>query len=307
MIHIPCARILKLRNVFLLSVEMAFLAGCATGVDRAVFVTKTSVSILDVDSTPPGVSIAYDRVEGFIGPAFESGGAPPAIAIIRSDGTVFAPKMRQLYATGNAARVVAGVDTNPNEDKLVGCPKLMLFGTSTNIGLKVGIDATTGGFSIPNNFVFGYRRKEFSMLPLGTTKDAGTQNDIHTYPSVLASIDNTVDTKNDSTDKSSSGGMTTVQYFATGVAATKLATTHRWAFITEGESVFGKIQWDDLASSSIKYAADHGTTAELLEVANSDFDKLDAAKLKKATGLEKKNYSREMHVAIRKKLEWKND
>lgn len=302
MIHIPCARILKLRIIFLLCPQLALLAGCATGVDRAVFVTKTSVSILDVDSTPPGVSIAYDRVEGFIGPAFESGGAPPAIAIIKSDGTVFEPKMRQLYATGNAARVVAGVDPKPNEDKLVGTPKLMLFGTNTNIGLKVGIDATTGGFSIPNNFVFGFRRKEFSMLPLGTTKTAGTQDDIHTYPSVLASIDNTVDTKVDSTGKSPSGGMTTVQYFATGAAATALANTYRGVFIAETESVFGKINWDDLASSSIKYAADHSTMAELKEVANSDFDKLDSEKVKKATGLEKKNYSREMHTAIRKKL-----
>ena len=37
------------------------LGGCAT--KDAVFVTKTSFSILDVDSTPAGISVAHDRVE----------------------------------------------------------------------------------------------------------------------------------------------------------------------------------------------------------------------------------------------------
>jgi len=70
--------------------------GCATGADRAVFVTKTSVSILDIDSTPPGLSIAYDRVEGFIGPAYQSGGAPPVVGIMKSDG-----KLVSTFVYGN--------------------------------------------------------------------------------------------------------------------------------------------------------------------------------------------------------------
>lgn len=194
---------------------MTLFAGCAN-TDRAVFVTKTSLSILDVDSTPPGVSIAYDRVEGFIGPAYKSGGVPPVVGFMKSDGKIINPHIRQVYATGNAARVVTGVTTDTTEDSLSGPDKqLMLYGTSTTIGLKFSIDASPTGYGIPNNFVFGYRRKEFSMLPLGLKDDGKTG----TYPSVLATIDNQLDTN------SKSGKLTTVQYFATGQAATALAGT----------------------------------------------------------------------------------
>ena len=56
------------------------LAGCATGPDRVVFVTKTSLSVLDYDTAPPGVGIAYDRVEGYFGPSYASGAVPPVIS-----------------------------------------------------------------------------------------------------------------------------------------------------------------------------------------------------------------------------------
>lgn len=213
------------------------LGGCAAGVDRAVFVTKTSLSVLDVDSTPPSVNVAYNRTEGFIGPSYEEGGAPPAIAVIKSDGSVLNPEVKQLYATGNAALAASG-DDNVTAAPLVGQKKLMTFGTDTTVGLKVGIDPTVNGNFIPNNFLFGYRRKEFSLLPLGE-RDVpdGDGNPIKQgiYPTVLASIDTTGAT--DSRDI----GLKNAQYFATGQAAINVAKSKpiQDAFLLEAEDAFG--------------------------------------------------------------------
>lgn len=46
---------------------------CSVTKDNAICVTKTSFSLLDVDTTPGGVSVAYDRVEGYAGPHFVCG------------------------------------------------------------------------------------------------------------------------------------------------------------------------------------------------------------------------------------------
>ena len=190
---------------------LLLLPACST-TDKAIFVTKTSLTILDVDTTPPDISIAYDRTEGFFGPAYENGAAAPVTAIIQSNGNLLAPKIRQLYATGNAAEIVSGREPSERAE-LTGKKRPMFFGTTTNIGLKLSFAAEQ---PIPTSVNFGYKRKEFSIIPIGTT-GTGTAARDH-YPSVIASIDNT-----NTVGDRGKADLNVVQFFATGSAADSLA------------------------------------------------------------------------------------
>lgn len=202
-----------MKNVALALCMALTLVACANP-DTAVFVTSTSLGI-NADSKPPTVAVAYERQEGFIGPRFENGGAPPVVASMETAGNVFSPQIRQTYATGAAA---INATTNGGEAKdetktLEGPRKLMFFGTGTTLGFKVGF----GPEGAPDSVVFGYRRKEISVIPLGITKVDG-KPDKAVYPSVLASID-TTSTMTGMKDT----GLANKQFFATGHAAEVLA------------------------------------------------------------------------------------
>lgn len=210
------------------------LTGCTT-TNEVLFVTKTSVGI-DFDAKPATASIGYDRTEGYIAPRYDNGEIPPVVASIKSDVAIFSPNIRQVYATGDAAVIAVSaypkkaleyldpfpgqgtpplpVEDHTPEKKLRGDKKLMFFGTSTTTGLKVGFST-----AVPDSFSFGYKRKEYSFIPVGTVVEGDNEYDV--YPSVLASIDTraNVSTKGviDQTGLSSS------QFFATGRAARKLA------------------------------------------------------------------------------------
>jgi len=194
----------------------ASVAGCADP-NTVLFVTNTSLGI-NFDSKPPTANIAYDRTEGFVGPRFANGAAPPAVASIETGGNIFGPKVRQVYATGHAAvRATKGpesaegptaLESDDNNKK-----KLMFFGTETTVGIKVGFGTNT----LPDSLLFGYRRKEASVIPLGEIKENGKTTAV--YPSVLASID--MNTKTTSPEET---GITSKQFFATGQAAVALAT-----------------------------------------------------------------------------------
>jgi hypothetical protein len=190
------------------------LAGCA---DHVLFVTKTSLGI-DFDSQPASASIAYDRIDGYIAPRYDNGEIPAVVASVKSDGGIFNPQIRQIYATGDAAEIVVEARANPakteNKEgpKLQGNKKLMFFGSTTTTGLKVGF--STG---LPDSLIFGFRRKEFSFIPLGTVGTGAEAYDV--YPSVLASIDTSA-----RAGTPSETGLRNIQFFATGQAARSLAT-----------------------------------------------------------------------------------
>lgn len=198
------------------------LCGCAT--DRVLFVTKTSLAILEADTKPASISIAYDRVEGYLGPTSESGEAPAVLGYFGSDGTVFNPRVKQVYATGNAARVLTGVDSKCTPKSVTDDGRVMFFGTSTSSGLKIGF---TPEAPLPDSFVFGWRRKEFSLVPLlvagadtecsATSKLAKGQK---FYPATLASVNSTREVPAGSPTGTK---LTDQQYFATGDAAVGLA------------------------------------------------------------------------------------
>lgn len=205
------------------------LAGCAAPDSTALFVTKTSLSLFDVDGTPASVTIAYDRKEGYLGPRYENGAVPPVIAKIESNGNLWGRELRQYYATGNAAMTLAGRTVTAGNavaaDKMIGRSKPMFFGTETTLGIKIGF--TT---QVPDSFTFGYKRKEYSLIPLGSNAAAQPNEDLreHYYPSVIGVF---------STDFVASSGAAVAnrgntqfgltQFFATGAAADELAKNDR--------------------------------------------------------------------------------
>lgn len=194
----------KIFYMFCFSILIGF-TGCVSK-NSVLFVTKTSLGV-DFDGKPPNLSVAYDRVEGYLGPRYENGAVPPVLGRVQTDGGIFSAKVKQIYATGNAALTIAKKQLVSEPADLEGEKKLMFFGTSTTTGLKVGF---TG--QIPDSFLFGFKRKEFSYIPVGSKDNKDY------YPSVLAAFDNTAHAKSGE-DAGLRGG----QFFATGSAAEYLA------------------------------------------------------------------------------------
>ncbi|HDM8138071.1 TPA: hypothetical protein P0E12_002306 [Vibrio harveyi] len=189
---------------------MTLIVAACTSTDEVVFVTKSSLSIVDIDSTPAEITLGYDRVEGYFAPGYSNGALPPVISSIRTDGGLLAPEIQQLYATGEAANIVTD-STNKRsviEKTLEGDKKGMFFGTSTNLGFKVGVTQDKP------SLIIGYKRMEASYIPLGTV------NGVDAYPSVIASIDTTINTPTNSNPD----GLQVGQFFATGLAAEQLAS-----------------------------------------------------------------------------------
>ena len=213
------------------------LAGCATDQKTATFITKTSLSILDADSTPPNISIAYNRDEGYFGPRYESGAVPSVLASIRSDGNIFDPQVMQLYATGNAAEIAAGRDpaqVTVDSSQMTGDTKRMIFGTTTTVGFKVDV----GPNSTPKGLLFGFRRKEVSVIPLATAaKSKADQSDVHAYPSVIAAIDTTARSTRE--QDTLALNLDNRQFFATGIAAEAMAIPLRNEFLKRAEQDAG--------------------------------------------------------------------
>lgn len=114
----------------------------------------------------------------------------------------------------------------------------MFFGTSTNTGLSIG---TTS--DIPDSFVFGYKRKEFSLIPL-----VKINNDNYSYPSVLASIDTTGELDDSSSNVNTA--LKTNQFFATGDAACNLAEKLGSEFV-ERAKVSVDVQQRNIAAQAI--------------------------------------------------------
>lgn len=216
---------------------LAFLlTGCAVAPDTVVFVTKTSIGV-DAESTTPGMSIAYDRVEGYVAPRYETNKIPAVYASFNSNGEVYNRDVRHVYATGKAAKIIsanqaklARLDSTNNMPMLAnaapaiastpeGSPidhtkptRLMFFGTSTTIGLKVS-PSTLGG----DNFVFGIKRKEMSIIP--------TVGDPDNFPSVIALFTSDLAHKEPAKLEERKGKniLDIRQFFATGVAADEVA------------------------------------------------------------------------------------
>jgi len=216
-----------LQKALVLTIVLTSLAACGS-TDRVDFVTATSIGI-DGDTRTMNASIGYHRFEGVIGPAYPNGALPPVAAALNSDLEIFNPSVSQVYATGDAARlVVRGSPKTPNLplEAKGGAKRIMVFGTGTTLGLKLGF-----GTAGPESILFGYKRIEYSSLPIGNKDD----NDV--YGSVLASIDLDVDG-----DLIGDSGVRLAQLFASGDAADTLASNPnvQTLFLGRAKEILGR-------------------------------------------------------------------
>lgn len=227
------------------------LGGCANRSDNAVIVTSTMFGI-GVDPATGSASVAYDRVEGFSSPIYASGVAPPVLASFESDGKkLFAPSVKQVFATGEAARKLAVQQDSVNNNltvrqariKTVGFTQAsqaaqpapagtevatgapMFFGTGTVIGVKFGFSATA-----MDGITFGFKRKEVSVIP--------RKNESNDLASVLASIEAGAAPPSSATPGDANANIR--QFFATGDAADGLAEneTLRSLFHGKAQDIF---------------------------------------------------------------------
>lgn len=219
------------------------LSACASPQDSVYFITKTSTSVVDADTLPAGISFGYDRVEGYAGPRYADGSVFPVASSIESKGKGANREVRQVFATGHAARIVTqpvGVANaagavgglggsvgkepptddgkgpgNSRPDSQSNERKVVFFGTATSVGLKVGFDATG---PLPTSFTLGYKRKELAVIPV----NQALQN-----TSVLGSFTNGVEVAPPPSAAASAARagvrFEVQQYFATGAAADNLA------------------------------------------------------------------------------------
>jgi hypothetical protein len=205
------------------------LTGCAT--KDAVFVTKTSFSVLDVDATPAGISVAHDRVEGYFGPRLDNGHVYPVTGYFHANGSGLTREVQQVFAGGEAATVVLGATPGTQASGSCGDGRdnpPLLFATGTTIGIKLGFAENT---VVPTSFVFGFRRKEVAWVPVSQS----------CQPSVLATLDSSATARGKTDDPRLKAGVG--QYFATGAAAVRLATDPiiRGTFQREAQKAVGNV------------------------------------------------------------------
>src|SRR5438309_1649434 len=125
--------------------SIAALAGCvllAACTDYATFVTATNIGI-SADTATQELSIGYTRAELFAGPGYpEEGEAPQVAGYLGTNLSPFAPKIQQLYATGVAAGLATQYSDPAKDaerpDPYVGKRRPLIFGTGSNVGLKIG-------------------------------------------------------------------------------------------------------------------------------------------------------------------------
>ena len=231
------------------------LCGCATPRDAAFFVTKTSTSIVDADASPATLSLGYDRTEGYAGPRFSDGSVFPVASAIESRGSGINREIRQVFVAGKAALIAterktteppkpvepkpqtpatesAGQPEKPSPGAEDANRKVMLFGTGTAIGIKLGF---AEGSPMPNSFTLGYRRKEAAVIPV-------TQGLLDT--SALGSIGNRIETAAASGAARSTTGFDVQQFFATGHAADNLAALDsiKSRFAETAEKAVGNVE-----------------------------------------------------------------
>ena len=240
-------------NYLFIAATAAILTGCA-GYNTTMFMTKSNAG-LDLDAKPPTAEINISRKEAVIEPVFEKGQTPPVMASFKPHtgyGSSFQNYflgVDQTFAGGDAAKTMAMLYDSPTftvgDDSIFdsalkletpitssnvfitpappGVIRPFIFGTDTQLGLKVAWSGAGGQF--PDTVKLGFNRKEFAWAPITVSTDKKTVK----MPSFLATIESHigggVDTNQvvGTNDMNHSGGISAIQYFATGEAASRLA------------------------------------------------------------------------------------
>lgn len=210
---------MSIQAKILTAAVMQGLLGCASE-ERLVFVTSTSIDV-GYDATSGSANIGYNRDEAVIGPHYtKSGRVPPVYARLASTGGFFNVKVSQIYGVGKAA---VAATRSPGSDCLQsdedggpfeGERRVLVFGTTTNFGLQVRFVQS----AVPESVSFGFKRKEFSWIPLNGLEPSGTHLP-DSYPSLLARVELGYDVVQAPQDSTFEIG----QFIATGKAADNLA------------------------------------------------------------------------------------
>jgi hypothetical protein len=224
----------------------AFLTGCV-GIDRTVFFTKTNRG-LDIASAPPTVSLDIGRDEGVITPQFQNGKTSAVLASFKtSSDDLFAANAGSTFATGDAAMTLATLYDSPyvgtvstgeleldarptyeNSDTAVEFQeddvRPLVFSTKTSLGLRVGWSSITS--TLPDNFTIGFNRTELALLPVTLKEESQNKYKVN-QASLLATLEYTLDGPTSAPSVSAGEAdpnLVYLQYFATGNAASRLAT-----------------------------------------------------------------------------------
>ncbi|MEM7673618.1 MAG: hypothetical protein AAF212_09780 [Verrucomicrobiota bacterium] len=210
---------LKLTQVLILSLLLSAIISMTGCTSYATFATRTTQAVAKIDTDPnqPKITIGKDRFEGFFGPAFDTGAAPSSFAFMDSNASITNPEVSQLYATGNAAKILLGKPVNISDTEMTGNRKPMFFGVRSTSGLSLGLSP---GNSAPE-FVFGYDREEVSIIPIQKPSSDDGDEDSAIYPSVIGVI--RLQTQTDDSDNKI--GIRSQTVFATGQAAEHYAST----------------------------------------------------------------------------------
>lgn len=236
------------------------LTGCGAGLNSVLFVTKTEVAV-DADTEPPSLDIGYVREEFVLAPAFKDGQVLPVLTTVATDAGTFSLGSSHSFATGDAALVMADALTDEdrypfsqadapdvtkvNQPTMEGTIKTTptdivpqgfwkslwfflfgsserqryFFGTNTNFGLHV----EWGGSELPRSVSIGFKRKELAYVPLIEHEIPANGSTPATRTVKLASLIATAQGKA-KVSKQDDSGLTIGQTFATGSAATLLAS-----------------------------------------------------------------------------------
>ena len=235
----------------------ALLGGCV-GHNYTLFMTKSNAG-MDVDMNPPTLDINISRKETVIAPSFEGGQTPPVMASFKPragklrglanyflgvdqsfSGGDSAMAMAMLYDSTNAP-TASPEDIKPYDSKVVltknpngsrhnrkfspsilfsqaepGDVRPFVFTTDTVMGFQ----ATWSGISgyVPDKLKVGFNRKEFAWAPLSVSSNLCSPGGFAArMPSFFATVQSRSEAATNSNEVSS------LQYFATGNAATHLA------------------------------------------------------------------------------------
>jgi hypothetical protein len=213
---------------------VGLLAGCSTGRESVLFITKTSFG-LDADTKPPALDVGYARKEGTLSPAFTNGVVLPQMASFASRGSVPGTAIGQSFATGNAAELLARYFTHTNDfanpgpittNQITGQavvntgggrPRRYFFGTDTSFAVRMTFGPETGYW--PDSLSIGWKRKELAFVPVHTfaTNDSGAWTTNAALPSLLGTAGLSVQAAG-----RTNAGIGYSQFFATGKAADAL-------------------------------------------------------------------------------------
>jgi len=282
--------------------------GCA-GQNHVLFMTKSNAG-LDFESKPPTLEISVSRKEVVVAPTFEGGQMPPVAASFKPRAGTgggfgnFFLGVDQTFEGGDAAMAMAALysteqtpspasRTNYNSALTLTQPprytgsarrvpgpgetRAFIFGTDTTLGLKAAWSGTGGQF--PDTVRLGFNRKEFAWAPvfLATNLPVNT-NAATTYsvkmPSFLATIQSHISAG------SSNGGISALQYFAAGDAATLLALQPavREAMIKRLDPVAAELS-PEFAQGRVAYTNSKTKADEIVAYAETADGKLDPAKI----------------------------